>query len=149
MLNHLLISGRLGSDPEIRQTEKGQIGLLSLGYIPYYRKKDGTYAETQWFKVVTFSKNLIKKFSLLQKGDYITIYGSLAIDKWEAPDGTIRKNVYIIPRDIIVGLPIHIKKERIEDKLAEDKSWLEEDPVEFNGEIKAPEPDDIDDDVPF
>ena len=55
MLNKVMLIGRLGADPEIKQTKKGEsFANLSLATNKKYKTKDGEWQEkTTWHKIGT------------------------------------------------------------------------------------------------
>ena len=60
MLNKVMLIGRLGADPEIKQTKKGEsFANLSLATNKKYKTKDGEWQEkTTWHKIVVWDPRL-------------------------------------------------------------------------------------------
>jgi len=60
MINKVMLIGRLGADPEIKQTKKGEsFANLSLATNKKYKTKDGEWQEkTTWHKIVVWDPRL-------------------------------------------------------------------------------------------
>jgi len=60
MLNKVMLIGRLGADPEIKQTKKGEsFANLSLATNKKYKTKDNEWQEkTTWHKIVVWDPRL-------------------------------------------------------------------------------------------
>ena len=56
MLNIVILTGRLGADPELKETSQGgKFATLSLATNEKYKDKDGENKEkTQWHKVTVW-----------------------------------------------------------------------------------------------
>ena len=85
-LNKVLLIGRLGADPEIKQMVNGKsIARLSLATSNTWKDKNtGERKEkTEWHRVVIFNEgliNVIKQY--VKKGAQVYIEGQLATRKW-------------------------------------------------------------------
>ena len=86
-LNKVLLIGRLGADPEIKQMVNGKsVARLSLATSQSWKDKNtGEKKEkTEWHRVVVFNEglvNVVKKY--LKKGAQIYIEGQLTPRKWK------------------------------------------------------------------
>ena len=80
MLNKVMLIGRLGADPEIKQTKKGEsFANLSLATNKKYKTKDGEWKEnTVWHKIVVWDPRLAETMQKYAKsGTLLYVEGEL------------------------------------------------------------------------
>jgi len=86
-LNKVLLIGRLGADPEIKQMVNGKsVARLSLATSNTWKDKNtGEKKEkTEWHRVVIFNEGLVNIVQqYLKKGAQIYIEGQLTTRKWK------------------------------------------------------------------
>ena len=86
-LNKVLLIGRLGADPEIKQMVNGKnVARLSLATSQSWKDKStGERKEkTEWHRVVIFNEGLVNIVQqYLKKGANIYIEGQLSTRKWK------------------------------------------------------------------
>ena len=86
-LNKVLLIGRLGADPEIKQMVNGKsVARLSLATSNTWKDKNtGERKEkTEWHRVVIFNEGLVNVVQLyLKKGANVYIEGQLSTRKWK------------------------------------------------------------------
>ena len=86
-LNKVLLIGRLGADPEIKQMVNGKsVARLSLATSQSWKDKNtGEKKEkTEWHRVVVFNEGLVKVVQqYLKKGAQVYIEGQLSTTKWK------------------------------------------------------------------
>ena len=86
-LNKVLLIGRLGADPEIKQMVNGKsVARLSLATSQSW--KDKTTGEkkekTEWHRIVVFNEGLVNVVQqYLKKGAQVYIEGQLSTRKWK------------------------------------------------------------------
>jgi len=86
-LNKVLLIGRLGADPEIKQMVNGKnVARLSLATSQTWKDKNtGEKKEkTEWHRIVVFNEglvNVVKQY--LKKGAQIYVEGQLSTRKWK------------------------------------------------------------------
>ena len=86
-LNKVLLIGRLGADPEIKQMVNGKsVARLSLATSQSWKDKNtGEKKEkTEWHRIVVFNEglvNVVQKY--LKKGAQIYVEGQLSTRKWK------------------------------------------------------------------
>jgi single-strand DNA-binding protein len=86
-LNKVLLIGRLGADPEIKQMVNGKnVARLSLATSQNW--KDKTTGEkkekTEWHRIVVFNEGLVNVVQqYLKKGAQVYIEGQLSTRKWK------------------------------------------------------------------
>ena len=86
-LNKVLLIGRLGADPEIKQMSNGKnVARMSLATSDTWKDKNtGEKKEkTEWHRVVIFNEGLVNIVQqYLKKGAQIYIEGQLTTRKWK------------------------------------------------------------------
>ena len=99
-LNKVLLIGRLGADPEIKQTQGGK-GFASLSVATSENWKDknsgGKKEKTDWHRVVIFNEglvNVVKQY--LKKGAQIYVEGQLTTNKYTDNNGQEKYSTQIV-----------------------------------------------------
>ena len=86
-LNKVLLIGRLGADPEIKQMVNGKsVARISLATSQSWKDKNtGEKKEkTEWHRVVVFNEGLVNVVQqYLKKGAQIYVEGQLTTRKWK------------------------------------------------------------------
>ena len=86
-VNKVLLIGRLGADPEIKQMVNGKsVARLSLATSQSWKDKNtGEKKEkTEWHRVVVFNEGLVNVVQqYLKKGAQIYVEGQLSTRKWK------------------------------------------------------------------
>ena len=86
-LNKVLLIGRLGADPEIKQMVNGKsVARLSLATSQSWKDKNtGEKKEkTEWHRIVVFNEGLVNVVQqYLKKGAQVYIEGQLSTRKWK------------------------------------------------------------------
>ena len=86
-LNKVLLIGRLGADPEIKQMVNGKsVARLSLATSQSWKDKNtGEKKEkTEWHRVVVFNEGLVNVVQqYLKKGAQVYVEGQLTTRKWK------------------------------------------------------------------
>jgi single-strand DNA-binding protein len=85
-LNKVLLIGRLGADPEIKQMANGKnVARLSLATSQNWKDKNTgeKKQKTEWHRVVIFNEGLVNVVQqYLKKGSQVYIEGQLSTRKW-------------------------------------------------------------------
>ena len=148
-LNKVLIIGRLGNDPEIKQMVNGKsVARLSLATSNTWKDKNtGEKKEkTEWHRVVIFNEGLVKVVEqYVKKGSQVYIEGQLTTRKWkDEKSGMDRYSTEIILQGFNSSFKI----------LSSKNSQLEN--VQENNDTKSSLPSDdnitssdLDDEIPF
>jgi len=99
-LNKVLLIGRLGADPEIKQTQGGK-GFASLSVATSENWKDKNSGEkkekTEWHRVVICNEglvNVVKQY--LKKGAQIYVEGQLTTNKYTDNNGQEKYSTQIV-----------------------------------------------------
>ena len=86
-LNKVLLIGRLGADPEIKQMVNGKsVARLSIATSQSWKDKNtGEKKEkTEWHRIVVFNEGLVNVVQqYLKKGAQIYVEGQLSTRKWK------------------------------------------------------------------
>ena len=86
-LNKVLLIGRLGADPEIKQMVNGKsVARLSLATSQTWKDKNtGEKKEkTEWHRIVVFNEGLVNVVQqYLKKGAQVYVEGQLSSRKWK------------------------------------------------------------------
>jgi len=86
-LNKVLLIGRLGADPEVKQMSNGKnVARLSLATSQSWKDKNtGEKKEkTEWHRIVVFNEGLVNVVQqYLKKGAQVYIEGQISTRKWK------------------------------------------------------------------
>ena len=148
-LNKVLLIGRLGADPEIKQMVNGKnVARLSLATSNTWKDKNtGEKKEkTEWHRVVIFNEGLVNVVQqYVKKGAQVYIEGQLVTRKWkDEKSGIDRYSTEIVLQGFNSTFKILSSKnnqiENLKDSNTE-KSALPNDENIASG--------DLDDEIPF
>ena len=100
-VNEVIILGRLGRDPEVRNFQNGgKVVNLRIATSERYKDREGNQQEkTEWHSVAIFNDRLgdvAEKY--LRKGSEVYIEGQLETRKWQGQDGQDRYTTEIVLR---------------------------------------------------
>ena len=86
-LNKVLLIGRLGADPEIKQMVNGKsVARLSLATSQTWKDKNSgeKKEKTEWHRIVVFNEGLVNVVQqYLKKGAQVYVEGQLSSRKWK------------------------------------------------------------------
>ena len=149
-LNKVLLIGRLGADPEIKQMVNGKsVARLSLATSNTWKdKSSGERKEkTEWHRVVIFNEGLVNVVQqYLKKGANVYIEGQLSTRKWkDESTGQDKYSTEIVLQGYNSSLTMLDSRNKNENSnlVNENKSTL---PNDNNITQKS---DDLDDEIPF
>ena len=148
-LNKVLLIGRLGADPEIKQMVNGKsVARLSLATSNRWKDKNtGERKEkTEWHRVVIFNEGLVNVVQqYVKKGAQIYIEGQLTTRKWrDEKSGQDKYSTEIVLQGYNSSLTILSGKNTEGAISQEDKTSKSALPDDTNIESK-----DLDDEIPF
>jgi single-strand DNA-binding protein len=100
-INKVIILGRLGRDPEVRNFQNGgKVVNLRIATSERYKDREGNQQErTEWHSVAIFNDRLgevAEKY--LRKGSEVYIEGQIETRKWQDKDGQDRYTTEIVLR---------------------------------------------------
>ena len=148
-LNKVLLIGRLGADPEIKQMVNGKsVARLSLATSQSWKDKNtGEKKEkTEWHRIVIFNEgliNVVKQY--VKKGAQVYIEGQLTTRKWkDEKSGIDRYSTEVVLQGFNSSFKILSSKnnqiENPQENISE-KNSLPNDQVTTSN--------DLDDEIPF
>ena len=148
-LNKVLLIGRLGADPEIKQMVNGKhVARISLATSNTWKDKNtGEKKEkTEWHRVVIFNEGLVKVVQqYVKKGAQVYIEGQLTTRKWKDEKAGVDKySTEVVLQGFNSSFKILSSKNNQIENITEnnsDKSTLpKDDNIPSN---------DLDDEIPF
>ena len=148
-LNKVLLIGRLGADPEIKQMVNGKsVARLSIATSNTWKDKNtGEKKEkTEWHRVVIFNEGLVNVVQqYVKKGAQVYIEGQLTTRKWkDEKSGLDRYSTEIVLQGFNSSFKILSSKntqiENIKENNTEKSSLPKDENIPSN---------DLDDEIPF
>ena len=148
-LNKVLLIGRLGADPEIKQMVNGKsVARLSVATSQTWKdKSSGERKEkTEWHRVVIFNEGLVGVVQqYLKKGANVYVEGALTTRKWkDEASGQDKYSTEIVLQGYNSSLTMLDGKSKTEGSnlVSENKSSLPNDDSPSSNS-------DLDDEIPF
>ena len=148
-LNKVLLIGRLGADPEIKQMVNGKsVARLSVATSQSWKdKSSGERKEkTEWHRVVIFNEGLVGVVQqYLKKGANVYVEGALTTRKWkDEASGQDKYSTEIVLQGYNSSLTMLDGKSKTGDSnlVTENKSSLPNDDIPSSN-------NDLDDVIPF
>ena len=148
-LNKVLLIGRLGADPEIKQMVNGKsVARLSLATSQSWKdKSSGERKEkTEWHRIVIFNEGLVSIVQqYLKKGANIYVEGALTTRKWkDEASGQDKYSTEVVLQGFNSSLTMLDGKSKNENSnlVSENKSSLPNDDSQALN-------NDLDDEIPF
>ena len=148
-LNKVLLIGRLGADPEIKQMVNGKsVARLSVATSQSWKDKStGERKEkTEWHRVVIFNDGLVNVVQqYLKKGANVYIEGALTTRKWkDESSGQDKYSTEVVLQGYNSSLTMLDGRSKSESSnlVSENKSSLPNDDFQ-------PSNSDLDDEIPF
>ena len=148
-LNKVLLIGRLGADPEVKQMVNGKsVARLSLATSNSWKDKNtGEKKEkTEWHRIVIFNEGLVNVVQqYVKKGAQVYIEGELTTRKWkDEKSGTDKYSTEIVLQGFNSSFKILSSKNNMAQEASSNKpeksSLPSDDDVPVN---------DLDDEIPF
>ena len=148
-LNKVLLIGRLGADPEIKQMVNGKsVARLSVATSQSWKDKStGERKEkTEWHRVVIFNEGLVGVVQqYLKKGANVYVEGALTTRKWkDEASGQDKYSTEIVLQGYNSSLTMLDGKSKGDNSnlVSENKSSLPNDDMQAVN-------NDLDDEIPF
>ena len=131
--------GNLGRDPEIRYTPTGTaVANFSVATSEKWTDKDGNKQErTEWHRIVAWAKLAEICSEFLRKGSPVFIEGRIRTNEWEADDGSKRRQTEI---HAITVQFLGRREDGAQPAIPRAKTEIP---------AAAPEPSDMNSDIPF
>ena len=148
-LNKVLLIGRLGADPEIKQMSNGKnVARLSLATSDSWKDKNtGEKKEkTEWHRVVIFNEGLVNVVQqYVKKGAQVYIEGQLTTRKWkDEKSGFDKYSTEVVLQGFNSSFKILSSKN---DQIANLQEKTSEKSLPPNDESASS--NDLDDEIPF
>ena len=148
-LNKVLLIGRLGADPEVKQMVNGKnVARLSLATSNTWKDKStGEKKEkTEWHRVVIFNEGLINVVQqYVKKGAQVYIEGQLTTRKWKDEKAGVDKySTEVVLQGFNSSFKILSSKNSQIENLRDNTSEKSSLPTEENASSN-----DLDDEIPF
>ena len=102
-VNKVILVGRLGADPEMRNTGSGSaVTNLSVATNDGYKdKQTGQFVDdTEWHRVVLFNRLAEVAAQYLKKGRPVYIEGRIRTNKWQDQQGQDRYTTEIVANEM-------------------------------------------------
>ena len=150
-LNKVLLIGRLGADPEIKQMVNGKsVARLSLATSQTWKDKNSgeKKEKTEWHRIVVFNEGLVNVVQqYLKKGANVYIEGQLSTRKWkDESSGQDKYSTEIVLQGYNSSLTMldsrNNSKNESSNLVTEKKSSLPNENLNQNNT-------DLDDEIPF
>ena len=104
MLNHIVIMGRLGRDPELRHTQNGTpVASFSLAVDRDFKDKNTGERITDWIDVVAWRSTGEFAAKYLTKGRMAVVEGRLQIRDWTDKEGSKRGTAEVVADSVYFG----------------------------------------------
>ena len=98
-INRIELLGRVGTDPELRQTKNGTaVCRLRLATD---RRNSGGESQTDWHNLICWGKTAEAVAEYVHKGDRIYAAGRLGYDSWEDQDGQRRQTTEVHANEVV------------------------------------------------
>jgi len=101
-VNKVLVIGRLGNDPELKQTTSGQsVCTFSLATSENWKDSNGEKQErTEWHRIVVWGRVGENCAKYLAKGRQAFVEGRLQTRSWEGQDGQKKYTTEIVAQNV-------------------------------------------------
>ena len=101
-INKVIIVGRLGQDPEIKELDNGgMVTKMSVATSESWKDRDGNKQEkTEWHRCVAFGKVAEICGKYLEKGRQVYFEGSLQTRSWEGEDGVKKYSTEVVVKQM-------------------------------------------------
>ena len=92
-VNKVILLGRLGNNPEVRQTQSGTVvATISLATNEVFKEE----TQTEWHRVVIFGKGAEVIQQYCKKGDALYVEGRIRTNKWQDNSGDTKYSTEVI-----------------------------------------------------
>ena len=98
-INRVELLGRVGTDPELRQTQNGT-AVVQLR-LATDRRNGNEDSQTHWHTVVCWDKQAEAVAQYVQKGERVYVAGRLNHHTWEADSGERRSRTEVHASEVI------------------------------------------------
>tara|TARA_Y100001970_G_scaffold17324_1_gene19559 strand:- start:6357 stop:6803 length:447 start_codon:yes stop_codon:yes gene_type:complete len=144
-LNKVMLIGRLGQDPEVRNTQDGRsLCTFSIATSESWNDKNtGEKKEkTEWHRIVVFNEGLVNIIQqYVKKGSNVFLEGQLQTRKWEDKDGIEKYTTEVV----LQGFNSTFKMLDSRNSGSIDSNFSQDNSISASSDFDS----EIDDDIPF
>ncbi|MCF6775246.1 single-stranded DNA-binding protein [Thiotrichales bacterium 19X7-9] len=154
-INKVILLGRLGADPEVRQTPSGMtvVNLRLATNDGYKDKNSGQFVETtEWHRVVLFARQAEVAAEYCKKGSLVYIEGRIRTNKWQDQQGMDRYTTEIVASELqLIGSRSDNQAYQSDDYASQTDSAERKTPVteQATPSLAELDKDFNDDEIPF
>ena len=100
MLNHVVVAGRLTSDPVVEETENGKkVSSITVAVPRSYKNVDGTY-DTDFIRCTLWGGIAENTCEYCKKGDIVGVKGRIQTSSYETEDGNKKYAMEVVAEKI-------------------------------------------------
>ena len=148
-LNKVLLIGRLGADPEIKQMVNGKnVARLSIATSQSWKDKNSgeKKEKTEWHRVVIFNEGLVNVVQqYLKKGANVYVEGQLTTRKWkDESSGQDKYSTEIVLQGYNSSLTMLEGRSK-----GENSNLVNENKSSLPNDNASQDNSDLDDEIPF
>lgn len=104
MLNHIVIMGRLGRDPDLRHTQTGtSVASFTLAVDRDFKDKNTGERATDWIDVVAWRQTGEFVSRYFSKGRMAVVEGRLQMREWTDKEGNKRRSAEVVADNVYFG----------------------------------------------
>jgi single-strand DNA-binding protein len=95
-MNRVILMGRTGSDPEVKEVGQNTVCKFSLATSESYKKDGQKITDTTWHNLIFWGKQcgILKQY--LHKGDQLLVEGKIVIRKYDDKTGVTHWTTEIV-----------------------------------------------------
>lgn len=95
-MNIVILSGKVGTNPEIKQFPTGNIATFTLATFKVYKDASGEWHElTEWHFMVVPDRLVERVRKFVFKGSTVNVVGEIKYKEWKSEDGSRRNRTEI------------------------------------------------------
>lgn len=99
--NHVVVTGRLGRDPETSEAGESTVTRFSVAVNDRWKEGETTQEHVNWIPVAVWNKNGENAAKYLKKGSRVLIEGTLRVSQWETDNGEKKYRTEVVARKVI------------------------------------------------
>ena len=121
-VNKVIIIGRMGKDPEVKQAGQNTVANFSLATDESYKKDGQKVEKTEWHNIVAWGRlaEIVRDYT--SKGSQIYVEGKLQTRQWDDKQGNKRYTTEIVAQSIQLLGSKNVSHETAQEIEAGDKS---------------------------
>lgn len=94
-VNRVILIGRCGQDPEVRQAGQTTVATVSLATSEKFTRNGEKVEETTWHNLEFWGRLAEVVQQYVTKGSQIYVEGSIKVEKWQDKEGNNRQTTKI------------------------------------------------------